>query len=73
MIHLSLENSRSVSGLAYNCEVAAVAEQKRGVGNSGHGVAVAVLGGDLVADTELDGGVGWFGGLHGLHGDDTQK
>lgn len=61
-IHLSLENSRSVSGLVYDCEVAAVAEQKRGIDNSGHGVAVVVLGGDLVDDTELDGGMGWFGG-----------
>lgn len=60
MIHLSSENLRSVSGLAYDCEVSAIAEQKRGSGNSDHGAAVAVLGSDLVIDAELDGSVGWF-------------
>lgn len=60
-IRLSLGSLRSVSGLAYDCEVSAIAEQKRGSGNSDHGAAVAVLGSDLVADAELDGGVGWFG------------
>lgn len=71
-IHLSSENLRSVSGLAYDCEGSAIAEQKRGCGNSDRGTAVAVLEGDLVADAELDGGVGWFVRLHGLHGDGAQ-
>lgn len=49
-IHLSSENLRSVPGLTYNHEVAAISKRGRGSGSSNHGAATGVLGGDLVVD-----------------------
>lgn len=58
-IRLSSENLRSVPGLTYNHEVAVISERGRGGSSSSdHGAATGVLGGDLVVDAKLGGGVG---------------